>query len=321
MRWQTIFRTNIRSVDQLADRLELTPSQRALLLDRPRFALNIPERLVNKMAKGTLDDPLLRQFVALKEEEILSPTFQIDPVGDCNKRRVGQLLHKYQGRVLLICSSACAMHCRYCFRQNFDYAIQDHLFEEELATIASDPSIREVILSGGDPLALSDHTLEKLLKSLSAIPHVEMVRFHTRFPIGIPERIDASFLALFEQIPRLRFWIVIHANHPRELDLEVLASLAALQQKGVILLNQAVLLKGVNDDLPTLYELCYQLAKHGVLPYYLHQLDRVQGSSHFEVPESQGLALMAGLRESLPGYAVPRYVREVAGEKSKTSII
>ncbi len=211
------------------------------------------------------------------------------------------------------------MHCRYCFRQNFDYETTLKTFEKELECIAQDSTLQEVILSGGDPLSLSDQVLKSILVELSAIPHVKRVRFHTRFPVGIPERIDADFLDIFTQIP-LQVWFVIHANHPDELDADVLASLKSLQKLGIAVLNQSVLLQGVNDQISILKELSEKLVNHGILPYYLHQLDRVQGTAHFEVAEEHGKALIQALTGQLSGYAVPKYVREIPGESNKTGL-
>ena len=189
--------------------------------------------------------------------------------------------------------------------------------KKELQLIAQDPSIREVILSGGDPLSLTDHALENLLTGLAAIPHLKMVRFHTRFPVGIPERIDDSLLRILNNCP-LQIWFVLHSNHPMELDGDVFDAMNKLRKQGISILNQSVLLKGVNDNVETLKELCEKLVGHGIMPYYLHQLDRVQGAAHFEVDEEKGRALIRQLAAQLPGYAVPKYVREVAGQPSKT---
>lgn len=315
--WKAVLRQNLTRLEQLTDFLELDDEQKAHLLARPSFAINVPLRLAKKIAKGTLEDPILRQFVPFKDETIADPAYLADPVGDCGSMRTAKLLHKYEGRVLLVCTSACAMHCRYCFRQHYDYAVQEKSFAAELEIIAADPSIHEVILSGGDPLSLSDARLAEIILPLNAMPHIKRIRFHTRFPIGIPERIDESFLALIQQSDK-QVVFVIHVNHARELDADIIDALKALQRLGCMMLNQSVLLKGVNDNVGTLKELCETLADNGVVPYYLHQLDRVQGAAHFEVEEEQGRALVRELAKVLPGYAVPKYVREIAGEPSKT---
>lgn len=314
--WRKILRESFTQIASLMDFLELTPEQRKSIITRANFPLNLPRRLAEKIQKGTLDDPILRQFVPTKDEVVFQQGFGSDPVGDEACRKAPKLLHKYEGRVLLVSTSACAMHCRYCFRQHFDYETQDKTFTSELQEIAKNPSIQEVILSGGDPLSLSDEKLQGLLEGINSIPHVTRIRFHTRFPIGIPERIDDSFLDMLSKVEK-QIWFVIHVNHPLELDSEVLASLRRLQKSGCTILNQSVLLKGVNDSVETLKELSEVLIDHGIMPYYLHQLDRVQGAAHFEVEESTGHRLIKELSNLLPGYGVPKYVKEVAGEQSK----
>ncbi len=317
--WKQILRKNFLDLDQLACFLQLSSAQVKKLFARPRFILNLPLRLAEKIEKGNLQDPIFRQFVPLSEEGISANGFLTDPVGDILCRSEKKLLRKYQGRVLLVTTGACAMHCRYCFRQNFDYEVVKG-FESELKNIADDPSINEVILSGGDPLSLDDSTLGDLLKKLANIPHVRKIRFHTRFPVGIPERINESFLNLLKSI-RLQFWFIVHVNHPRELDESVLLALKSVQMLGIPVLNQSVLLKGVNDHPDVLIELSSRLVDHGIIPYYLHQLDRVSGSAHFEVSKQKGKRLMKILTEKLPGYAVPKYVCEISGMPSKTAIV
>lgn len=304
----------------MADFLELDSEKRKSLFRNKNFILNLPLRLAEKIEKNTLEDPLLRQFVGLQEEALSSLGYQDDPVDDQSFRCSPKMLKKYEGRALLVTTAACAMHCRYCFRQNFSYETQEPSFEKELAWIAQDTSLHEVILSGGDPLSLPDKRLAQLLQALSGISHVQKIRFHTRFPIGIPERITDSFLALLQAI-RPQVWFVVHINHPRELDQQVVEALAKIRALGIPLLNQSVLLKGVNNDVSTLYELMMQLIDHGIVPYYLHQLDRVQGAAHFEVEQSKGEALIEALRSRLPGYAVPTYVQEIPGKKSKTPLL
>ena len=317
--WRQILRNNFFNWQTLADYLELSDTQRQTIFLKPRFPINLPLRLAQKIQKGTLEDPILKQFLPTVHEDVVQPNFLCDPVGDKVFQKSTKFLQKYQGRALLLCTSACAMHCRYCFRQNFDYDVQDKLFEEELALLAEDPSIQEVILSGGDPLSLSDETLKALFDGLCAIPHITRIRIHSRFPIGIPERITSSFLKILESVTR-QIWFVVHVNHPNELDEDILASLKAIRKLGVVLLNQSVLLKGINDDVPTLKSLCELLVDNGIIPYYLHQLDRVQGSAHFEVPMEKGKWLIAEITKQLPGYAVPKYVKEVFGEESKTTL-
>jgi EF-P beta-lysylation protein EpmB len=317
--WRDILQNNFRNWEKLADFLELDSVQRNHLVPNPRFALNVPMRLAKKMAKRSLDCPLFKQFLPTVQELANSVNFIDDPVQDAQFRCTSKLLQKYEGRVLLVCTSACAMHCRYCFRQNYDYEVERKGFEPEIAMIKADATLHEVILSGGDPLSLSNRALKELIDQLDAIPHIKRIRFHTRFPIGIPERIDQEFVDILDQC-RAQVWFVVHSNHPDELDEDVLGHLDILRKKGIVILNQAVLLQGVNDDSETLYQLCRKLSDHGILPYYLHQLDRVNGAGHFEVGESQGKQLIEQLNERLPGYAIPKYVREIAGKKNKTGI-
>lgn len=317
--WRQILRNNFTNIAKLADFLELDGDQRQRLFPNRQFPLNLPCRLAQKIVKGTLEDPILKQFVPTMDEVVLSSGFVKDPVGDAPCRKSTKMLKKYEGRILLVCTSACAMHCRYCFRQHFDYAPGDRLFEEELKLVQDDPTINEVILSGGDPLSLDNSVLKNLLERISIIPHVRKVRFHTRFPIGIPERIDNNFLSILESVP-LQFWFIVHANHPRELDEDVLAALKSVQRLGIPVLNQSVLLRGINDSVEVMAELCTVLIDNGISPYYLHQLDKVQGATHFEVGEEQGKKLIEELAIKLPGYGLPRYVKEVAGMPSKVMI-
>ena len=317
--WRAIQRQSFTDWKKLVDYLQWEEPLCSLVLPNPRFPLNLPIRLAEKIEKNTLEDPVLRQFLPLKEETERRPLFLLDPVGDVPSRKAKKLLHKYAGRALLVTTSACAMHCRYCFRQNFDYATQDKGFEEELQLIRADPSLTEILLSGGDPLSLSNATLQQLITDLSAIPHLKRLRFHTRFPIGIPERIDEAFLNILSST-RLQVVFIIHCNHARELDEDILNALKRIQRLGIPILNQSVLLKGVNDDVQTLHSLFETLANHGILPYYLHQLDKVQGAAHFEVDEAAGLRLMEELSTLSAGYALPKYVKEVAGLPSKQPI-
>lgn len=316
--WRSIQRESFTRVEALADFLQLNEEQRTHILFRPNFPFQVPLRLAQKMAKRTLDDPLVKQFLPLVQELDLHAGFVSDPVCDAAFQKENKLLQKYHGRVLLVCTSACAMHCRYCFRQNFDYSSAKG-FEEEFVIIEKDLSIQEVILSGGDPLSLSNETLESILNFLATCRHIRRIRFHTRFPIGIPERIDEDFLNLIASLPQ-QIYFVIHCNHFHELDEDIFQRLKMLQRLGCIVLNQAVLLKGVNDDAHVLRELAEQLVNRGILFYYLHQLDKVKGAAHFEVEEEKGHALIAEMAKHLPGYAVPKYVREIAGEPNKTSL-
>lgn len=318
--WRHILRSNFTNWNTLADFLELNTHQRSSIDKKARFALNIPLRLAQKCKKGTLNDPILLQFLPDIREKEDKLDFVEDPTSDASFCLTPKLMQKYSGRVLLVCTSACAMHCRYCFRQNFEYNVQNKIFEKEIDAISQDNTLREVILSGGDPLSLSDDLLKDLLARLESIPHIRRIRFHTRFPIGIPERIDESFLTLIRSIKK-QIWFVIHTNHANELDAEILSAMEKLRRLGVVIASQTVLLRGVNDHVDTLAQLFFTLVDNGIIPYYLHQLDRVKGTAHFEVPVDKGVSLIKSLTEILPGYAVPKYVREIPGELHKTLII
>ena len=315
--WRQVQRNNFTKIELLLDYLQLSDPLREKILLRPRFVLNLPERLAAKIEKNTLDDPILRQFVPLIDELQVTPGFVPEPLQDQSFQKTKKTLHKYSNRVLIVASGACAMHCRYCFRQNFPYETAEKSFDEDIAYIAQNPNLNEIILSGGDPLSLNDTTLAKLFQSLEEIPHLKRIRFHTRFPIGIPERIDNSFLNLLASSSKQIFFI-IHANHPKELDTDIIQAMKKIQRLGIPVLNQSVLLKGVNDNEDTLLDLSEALVNAGIVPYYLHALDPVQGAGHFDVPETRGHELIRYLQLNTSGYGVPRFVREEAGQPSKT---
>lgn len=283
------------------------------------FPLRAPRGFVARMRRGDPHDPLLRQVLPLGLELEAAEGYTADPVGDRAALLAGGVLRKYRGRVLLTATGACAVHCRYCFRRHFPYdeanASADG-FRQALAHIASDAAIREVILSGGDPLTLSDRRLQAFTDALARVAHVKRLRLHTRLPIVLPARVDAGLLHWLAGV-RLPVVMVVHANHANEIDATVVRALGALRAAGVTLLNQSVLLRGVNDSVAALADLSEALFEAGVLPYYLHLLDRVQGAAHFEVETARARALMARLRERLPGYLVPRLVRERPGEAAK----
>ncbi len=317
--WRQIQKENFTRLEPLLDFLEMSDSNRLRFLSAPRFPLNLPRRLAEKIAKNTVDDPILRQFLPLQEESLPAPGFFPDPLRDPMFQKTKKILHKYKGRALILAASACAMHCRFCFRQNFPYETKSSGFEEEIDYLAQDTTLSEVILSGGDPLSLSNESLAALFAALEPLSHVRRIRFHSRFPIGIPERIDAPFLNILSSSTK-QIYFAIHCNHPRELDADVIASLGKLKPLGIPVLNQSVLLKGVNDDPDVLTTLCETLINAGILPYYLHALDPVAGSSHFALPETRGPELIRHLQVHLSGYGVPRLVREEAGYPSKTFI-
>jgi EF-P beta-lysylation protein EpmB len=290
------------------------------------FGLRVTRSYLSRMRHGDRHDPLLRQVLPLADELLEVPGYEADPLRERDATRAPNLLQKYSGRALLITTQACAIHCRYCFRREFPYAAQPGADEEiagrwsaALRAIAADSSVEEVILSGGDPLSLGDARLQALTASIEAIPHVRRIRVHTRQPVVLPSRVDAGLLAWLRGI-RKPVVIVIHANHPNEIDDDVRAACAALRGAGATLLNQSVLLRGVNDDAGTLQKLSEGLMDAGVLPYYLHLPDRVRGTAHFAVDEAAARRLIAELGARLSGYLVPRLVREVPGAVSKTAI-
>lgn len=321
--WQAALTTAFTRPAELLAYLELPADLPGLKLAQMRdFPLRVPRGFASRMQKGAPDDPLFRQIWPSPQEETLSAAFTADAVGDLDKLKPGGLIHKYHGRALVIATGACAVNCRYCFRRHFPYgearASRNH-WQALLDELRADTSIEEVILSGGDPLSLTDDKLADLVEGLDGIPQLKRLRLHTRQPIVLPERIDEDLLDWLTAT-RLQTVVVVHANHANELDTEVAQAMARLKRAGVPLLNQAVLLRGINDSLDALKRLSERLFECGILPYYLHQLDRVQGAAHYEVDEAVGRALVSELSAHLPGYLVPRFVREVAGKPSKTWI-
>jgi EF-P beta-lysylation protein EpmB len=318
--WQRAWRDALRDPRELLALLGLE-SLAASLSDEAAagFPLRVPHAFVARMRHGDPADPLLRQVLPALDEERVVPGFALDAVGDGAARAARGVIRKYHGRALLVATGACAVHCRYCFRRHFPYAEETAAAEgwrEAVAAIAADPSIDEVILSGGDPLALATPKLAELTDALASIAHLQRLRIHTRLPIVLPERVDAPLLDWLRALP----WpvaVVVHANHANEFDAGVDAAMGALRGAGATLLNQAVLLRGVNDAVDALAALSERAFAAGVLPYYLHQLDRVAGTAHFEVPDARARELHAALAARLSGYLVPRLVREIPGDTGK----
>ena len=315
-RWQIELAAALSRPEELLARLGLDPA--TLPLAASPFALRVPLAYVDRMRRGDREDPLLRQVLPVAEEHHHAPGFSQDPVGDLAAATTPGLLRKYPGRALFIATGACPVHCRYCFRRHFPYG--EHAghdaWDAAVRAVAADGSVQEVILSGGDPLTLSDERLAGLVRRIAAIPHVRRLRVHTRTPVVLPSRVDEGLLSWLEGCP-LQTVVVLHANHPAEIDDTVTRAARELARTGVTLLNQAVLLRGVNDSIDALADLSERGFQAGVLPYYLHQLDPVQGAAHFEVADDSARALLAGVRERLPGYLVPRLVRELRGAPSK----
>ena len=320
VRWQQALREAVRDPRELLDLLgldRLAPrlSDEAMV----QFPLRVPRGFVARMRRGDPSDPLLRQVLPLDDEMRPMPGFGLDAVGDGAAKTAPGVLQKYRGRALLVATGSCAIHCRYCFRRHFPYAEETAArdgWRDAVDLIRQDASIEEVLLSGGDPLSLSNGKLAELTGALAVIPHLRRLRIHSRLPIVVPERVDDGLLDWLSTLP----WpvtLVVHANHANEFDGTVDAALGRLRAAGVHLLNQAVLLRGVNDSVDALGALSERGFAAGVLPYYLHQLDRVAGVAHFEVDDAHARALHAGLAARLSGYLVPRLVREIPGDTGK----
>ena len=287
-----------------------------------QFPMRVPQSFVARMRHGDHNDPLLRQVLPITDEMQPAAGFSLDAVGDTAANLGHGVIHKYQGRALLVTTGSCAIHCRYCFRRHFPYAEQTsarHQWADAIELIRNDTSISEVLLSGGDPLSLATSKLAELTTQLKQIPHIRRLRIHTRLPVVLPDRVDDELLAWLRDLP----WplvIVVHANHANEFDSSVDHAMQLLRSTGAMLFNQAVLLKGVNDSAQALIDLCQRGFDAGVVPYYLHQLDRVSGAAHFEVPDAQAAMLYGEMRAHLPGYLLPKFVREVSGDRSKRPI-
>lgn len=318
--WQQELKQAFRSPIELLDFLGLKPDQAELrALAGKDFPMLVPRPFAKKMRRGDRSDPLLLQVLP-SPEELHSPAgYSNDPLSEALKNPVPGLIHKYHGRVLLIAAPGCAVNCRYCFRRHFEYNTnspsRSH-WPQTLEYIAGDASISEVILSGGDPLLLSDSLLEEFIERISAISHVRRLRIHTRLPVVLPTRLTSQLAATLAQ-SRLQCVMVIHTNHANEVDADLADSLARFATSGATLLNQSVLLKGINDSSEALAKLSESLFAAGVMPYYLHLLDHINGASHFEVPQSQALAIYEELLGKCSGYLVPRLVRECPNTASK----
>ncbi|MGH8075467.1 MAG: EF-P beta-lysylation protein EpmB [Lysobacter sp.] len=319
-RWQQLWREAVRDPRELLTLLGLDPDAMGVSAAATgQFPLRVPRGFVARMRHGDPNDPLLRQVLPLDAEMQPMPGFSLDAVGDGAAKSGHGVIQKYRGRALLVATGSCAINCRYCFRRHFPYAEETAAaagWREAVALIGADSSIDEVILSGGDPLSLSTPKLAELTDALAGFSHIKRLRIHTRLPVVLPERVDDTLLGWLESLP----WpvtVVLHANHANEFDPSVDAAMTRLRQAGATLLNQAVLLRGVNDSIDALAALSERGFQAGVLPYYLHQLDRVQGAAHFEVDDDRARSLHAGLAARLSGYLVPRLVREIPGDSGK----
>ncbi len=318
--WQIQMQNAFTDLQTLCDYLELPINDLNLSQNAAKqFPLRVSLAFAERIEKGNLHDPLLRQILPIHDELQDYDGFSNDPVGDLNALKQIGLLHKYHGRVLLINTGACAIHCRYCFRRNFPYADLQLNKQQENAviqTIQNDSSIQEVILSGGDPLILNDDRLARLFDEFEKIPTLKRIRIHTRLPIVLPDRITDDLLVIFKNCSK-KVIVVVHCNHANEIDDDVAKVCQSLGLANVTLLNQSVLLQGVNDNTAALCNLSEKLFEVGVLPYYLHFLDKANGTGHFQVSKKKALALLNEVQNRLSGYLVPKLVVEKAGELSK----
>ncbi len=334
--WQQELAGAIRTIDALYDRLGLkekcsintechagkSGQEGSLVAATAQFPVLVPESFLNRMVPGDPNDPLLLQVLPDSREMDIHSGFSQDPVGETDSVLSPGIIQKYQGRALMVTLGQCAVHCRYCFRRNYPYEQSPKSLEQwtpSLKKLEEDPKIEEIILSGGDPLVLNDRRLQQLVAVLDSIDQLKRIRIHTRLPIVLPARITQELLDLF-LASRLQPVFVVHANHPNEIVDDCAEALRQIVRAGIPVLNQAVLLKNINDTTETQAKLCERLVNLGVIPYYLHQLDRVQGAAHFEVEVSAGKKIIEQLKQQLPGYAVPRFVREIPGEAGKTEL-
>ena len=329
--WQREWTTSFRTASELLEFLGLDPAEAPAALgdadaggEGSVFPLRVPRAFAARMRPGDWDDPLLRQTLNLAAEDFPHPGFTADAVGDRAAQDGPAVLRKYKGRALLVLTGHCAVHCRYCFRREYPYADQQLSraeWDAVYARLGKDADVDELLYSGGDPLSLSDAKLRFHLEWGLTLGNVRRLRIHTRLPVVLPARVDTGLLELVREVAAHKpLYIVLHVNHARELGPNQVEAARALRAAGAVLLNQSVLLRGVNDSVEALEALSFALLDAGILPYYLHQLDRVRGAHHFEVPEDEGLRLIDALRARIPGYGLPRYVREIAGEASKTPV-
>ncbi len=323
VRWQQRWREAIRDPRELLRQLGLDPVELGVSDEAAgQFAVRVPQGFAARMRHGDRHDPLLRQVLPITDELRIVPGFSLDAVGDGAAKKATGVIQKYRGRALLVTTGSCAINCRYCFRRHFDYGTENAAREgwrDAVDAIAQDPDIDEVILSGGDPLSLATHKLVELTQALRQIPHLRRLRIHSRLPVVLPERVDDELVQWLDSLP----WpvaFVIHANHANEFDASVDAAMARLREAGATLLNQAVLLRGVNDSIEALQALSERSFAAGVLPYYLYQVDRVEGVAHFEVDDDTAKDLHAQLTARLSGYLVPKLVREISGDTSKRPV-
>lgn len=318
--WQKCLQDALTTPQMVAEALHLSEDTLAgMLLGHDLFTIKIPRTLLNRIEPGNPHDPVLRQFLPLPAEIEEKPGYHTDPLAEKSVNPVPGLLHKFSHRVLLTVTQYCAVHCRYCFRRHFDYSANTpnrQSWQAAIDYIANHSNIEEVILSGGDPFSLPDAYLQDFIERLAAIPHLHTLRLHTRLPVMVPQRITETLLKTLTS-HRLNTVVVLHCNHANEIDDQVRLACELMKSRGIVLLNQAVLLRDINDTLAAQLALNQILFNIGVLPYYLHAFDPIQGAHHYDVPEHEAVALITALRNRLPGYCVPRLVREVPGAGGK----
>ncbi len=321
--WKSHLKSAFSDSEQLLRYLDIEPTaHRPSNLVQPSFPVRVPIPFADKMEKGNINDPLLLQVLARDIENAHIEGYSHDPLEEQNNNTPG-LLHKYAGRVLLILTGSCAINCRYCFRRHFPYHQQlasGENLQKNLETIQKDPSITEVILSGGDPLLLSDKQLFEIISQLEAIPHLRRLRIHSRLPVVIPQRLTLQLQKLLSK-NRLQTSLVIHANHGNEMDAELGHGLAALTRSSVSVFNQSVLLKNINDDPQILAELSEKLFEYQIIPYYIHRLDPVAGAAHFDISKKRASKIIRQLGQILPGYLLPKLVVEEPDKACKTIVL
>lgn len=323
IRWQHELADAFKTIEDLCEFLQLDIAKLSVSQAAAKqFGLRVPRGFAECMQKGDANDPLLRQVLPLTDELLQMPGFSDDPVGDKAAAGENRVIHKYDSRALMINTGACAINCRYCFRRNFpysDYQVSKEKQDQAITYIKNDIRIKEVILSGGDPLLLSDERLAGLMQELGGIRHVKRIRIHSRLPIVLPSRITGTLLDILTSTQATPV-MVVHCNHANELSQSVAHACRMTKDHSITLFNQSVLLKGVNDTANDLCHLSERLFENGIIPYYLHSLDKANGTQHFEVSEEHALKLIQQMQDSLPGYLVPKLVKEIAGAPSKQSL-
>lgn len=318
--WQEQLAQAIRQPNDLLEYVGLMPNSIGFSEESiNKFPIRIPHAFADRIQRNNPDDPILRQVFPYIDEEKETEGYVNDPLAESNVQPVQGLLQKYNSRVLSITTGACAIHCRYCFRRHFPYQDSSttgaHI-QESLDYIQADKSINEVILSGGDPLSLSDRRLIEFCQSLSQISHIKRIRFHTRIPVVLPARISELLIKRLSECAATIVF-VLHINHANEIDESVVNNIKTLQRANIMVINQSVLLKGVNDNAETLIALSERLVENQVTPYYLHRLDPVAGAAHFDIKESEAINIIKKMQASVSGYLVPKLVKEISGANSK----